>query len=352
MISFIIIPILTILFVIYITNIITFSTNNEINIILLIMLIIGILLLTSILPYSLNSLFKKSPLIKRLKHKPMLVILYVLSLLISLLGISLIINGILYSFNIISILCATIFLIIFIFMNYYVFIKNNKKDYIAIKKNGFLNALIVFIFVLTSLVLLFFLTKYAIKYFSDSDTSTTTTNITLSNMNNRVANYLNDVSRVRKFENKERILLILPSNYDLVDNKNYYLEINRNDNGLLNTHYGTYTLKNNTLTIDENQEQFSITEGGISSTTGFLNIFDSEYKYYYFNDNVESYLLIINSTLKSEVGLFLSSSKDGTKVITSSFVENQTSITFNSKEVFIKSGMNVSINNRELVLVS
>lgn len=220
------------------------------------------------------------------------------------------------------------------------------------KKNPFINALIIIVCLLIGGTLVFFVTKYAIKYINGGESEKTTKPTTEFNLHSRVETYLNDFTHVRKFENSERIIILLPSNYDLVNNNNYYLSINRNSESIINEEYGTYTINGDVLVLNESQENFVITEGGISSNDRILNIFDSEYKYYYFNDGVKAHLLLINGTLKAETSLYLTSSNGVTNVSINRFNETIESITLNSGETFIKSGENVSINDLNLTLAS
>lgn len=218
------------------------------------------------------------------------------------------------------------------------------------KKNSFINTLVVILCLIVGGSLIFLMTKYAIKYINEGENTTTKIPTTTMNLHERVLAYLNDTTHVRKFENSESIILLLPSNYDLVNNQNYYLNINRDSNAIINEEYGTYSINEDTLILNESQEKFVITEGGISSDDTILNIFDSEYKYYYYNNGVEAYILLVNGTLKAETSLFLSSSNNVTNVSISRFIETPENITLNSGEAFIKSGNNVSFNNLILTL--
>lgn len=218
------------------------------------------------------------------------------------------------------------------------------------KKNPFMGALVVILCLLIGGVLIFLITKYSIKYINGGETSTTSSTTTKFNLHSRVEAYLNDFTRVRKFESRERIIFLLPSNYDLVNNNNYYLSIKRDDNRIISEEYGTYTINEDELILNEIQEKFVITEGGISLGDTILNIFDSEYKYYYYNDGLQTNLLLINGTLKAETSLYLTSSNSVTNVSISRYVETLENITLNSGESFIKSGNNVSFNDLILTL--
>lgn len=123
MIALIIIPILSILLTVYISNIISFSINNDINTILTLCSILGILLLTLILPNSLRKMFKKSYFVQKLSNKANILCVYIFFLLLFLYGISLIINGVFYAFKILKIFIGIFIILLFIYANILIFKK-------------------------------------------------------------------------------------------------------------------------------------------------------------------------------------------------------------------------------------
>lgn len=219
------------------------------------------------------------------------------------------------------------------------------------KKNPLINALIVIISLIVGGTLIFFAFKYSKEFIDKGEEPTTTTTTTRLNMHTKVLNYLNDLSKVRKFETSSRILFLLPENFDLVNNSLYYFSIDKNESSVINQTYGTYTIVDEALVLDNN-ERFEITEGGISQNDIILNIYDDEYKYYYSKNERYNSLLLINGTLKCETSLYLTSDTISTNIIMSSYQETQDSIILSNGTVFSKQDKVIvdNINNKYLTL--
>lgn len=219
------------------------------------------------------------------------------------------------------------------------------------KKNPLINALIVIISLIVGGALIFFVLKYSKEFIDKGEEPTTTTTTTRLNMHTKVLNYLTDLSKVRKFETSSRILFLLPGNFDLVNNSLYYFSIDKNEASVINQTYGTYTIVDEALVLDNN-ERFEITEGGISQNDIILNIYDDEYKYYYSKNEGYNSLLLINGTLKCETSLYLTSDTISTNIIMSGFQENQDSIILSNGTVFSKQDKVIvdNINNKYLTL--
>lgn len=217
------------------------------------------------------------------------------------------------------------------------------------KKNPLINALIVIISLIVGGALIFFVLKYSKEFIDKGEEPTTTTTTTRLNMHTKVLNYLTDLSKVRKFETSSRILFLLPENFDLVNNSLYYFSIDRNDSSVINQTYGTYTIVDESLVLDNN-ERFEITEGGISQNDIILNIYDDEYKYYYSKNERYNSLLLINGTLKCETSLYLTSDTISTNIIMSGYQEDQNAITLNNGMVFQKIDKSLVYNNNNLTL--
>lgn len=219
------------------------------------------------------------------------------------------------------------------------------------KKNPLINALIVIISLIVGGALIFFVLKYSKEFIDKGEEPTTTTTTTRLNMHTKVLNYLTDLSKVRKFETSSRILFLLPENFDLVNNSLYYFSIDKNESSVINQTYGTYTIVDEALVLDNN-ERFEITEGGISQNDIILNIYDDEYKYYYSKNEGYNSLLLINGTLKCETSLYLTSDTISTNIIMSSYQETQDSIILSNGTVFSKQDKVIvdNINNKYLTL--
>jgi hypothetical protein len=216
------------------------------------------------------------------------------------------------------------------------------------KKNPIINALIVIICLLIGGFLIYVVLKYSKMYISSDNTTTTTT--TSLTMTSKVSTYLNDLSKVRKFETSTNIIFLLPENYDLVNNNLYYLYIEKNSTEITFSKYGTYTLENDELTLVDLDAKFVITEGGISSDNLILNVFDDEYKYYYNKTNENTNLLLINGNPNSSIALYLTSNGISTNIITSSYEETSDSINLTDVGIFTKENNNLLIDNTYLTL--
>lgn len=218
------------------------------------------------------------------------------------------------------------------------------------KKNPIINALIVLICLVVGGFLIFFVLKYS-KEFIDNGEETTTTTTTRMNLHTKVLNYLSDLSKVRKFETSSRIIFLLPEKFDLVNNSLYYFSIDKNDSSVINESYGTYTIVEETLILD-NGERFEITEGGISQNDIILNIYDDEYKYYYSKSEEYNSLLLINGTLRCETSLYLTSNATSTNIIISAFEEDDNNIIMSNGVVFNKQDKVIvdNINKKYLTL--
>lgn len=217
------------------------------------------------------------------------------------------------------------------------------------KKNPLINALIVIISLIVGGALIFFVLKYSKEFIDKGEEPTTTTTTTRLNMHTKVLNYLTDLSKVRKFETSSRILFLLPENFDLVNNSLYYFSIDKNEASVINQTYGTYTIVDEALVLDNN-ERFEITEGGISQNDINLNIYDDEYKYYYSKNEGYNSLLLINGTLKCETSLYLTSDTISTNIIMSGYQEDQNAITLSNGMVFQKIDKSLVYNNNNLTL--
>lgn len=219
------------------------------------------------------------------------------------------------------------------------------------KRNPFFSALIVIICLAVAAVLIFYILKYT-KKFVDYEEPTTTTTTTKLTMHSKVANYLKDTSKVRKFETSNKIIFLLPKDYDKVNNNLYYFYINKDNTGVVNSSYGTYTIVGEDLTLNDKNEKFVITEGGISYNNIILNIFDSEYKYYYSKSEQLNSLLLINGTPNSEISLYLTSNSVNTNIIVSEFTESDDGIYLSHGETFNKVPKGLVINGANLTLSS
>lgn len=218
------------------------------------------------------------------------------------------------------------------------------------KRHGYMFVVVIVTVIVVSIAVgfvIYKLTSSVVKY-SDDKHSTTTTTITTSPLD-RFNSYLRDYSKVRKFVGDNYILLLTKDGIDLKNNKEYYLLLHTSDEGLIENKYGTYTIENNKVKLDNSSYEYN--QEGIKYNDELLKIYDSEMKYYQYKDNEISYLLIINATMKNEFSMFISSNKDNVDVKLQTFKETDSSITLGDNTVFAKVENNITYNNYTLTLV-
>ncbi|MCX4365290.1 MAG: hypothetical protein OSJ70_05915 [Bacilli bacterium] len=216
------------------------------------------------------------------------------------------------------------------------------------------NKFVIFLAVLFALVVIiaagYGIVKLTNKAMTYGDETTTTSTTTKQSEKSKLLSYLNDETKIRKFQSDNYILVLCPSGIDLtVANRKYYVLLNISDNGLLNAKYGAYTLNEGVLKLD-NQEM-PIGDNGITYNNESLKIFDTEMKYYQYKDSTRSYLLFINGTLKNEQYFFLESATT-TNVKIGTYKETIDSITLNDNRVFTKVNNDVTYNNYTLKMYS
>lgn len=221
-------------------------------------------------------------------------------------------------------------------------------------KHKKVNKFVIFLAVLFAIAVIivagYGIVKLTNKAMTYGDESTTTSTTTKQSEQSKFLNYLNDQTKIRKFQGDNYILVLCPSGLDLTnDNKDYYILLNVSSNGLLNAKYGAYTLNEGVLKLD-NQET-PIGDNGITYNNESLKIFDTEMKYYLYKDSTRSYLLYINGTLKNEQYFFIDSSTI-TNVKLGSYTETLDSITLNDNTVFTKVNNDVTYNNYTLKMYS
>lgn len=221
-------------------------------------------------------------------------------------------------------------------------------------KNKKVNKFVIFLAVLFAIIVIVVagygivkLTNKAMTYGDEPTTSSTTTK---QSEESKFLSYLNDETKIRKFQGDNYILVLCPSGIDLTSaNRKYYIILNTSANGLLNAKYGSYTLNEGVLKLD-NQET-PIGDNGITYNNESLKIYDTEMKYYQYKDNTRSYLLFINGTLKNEQYFFVDSSTT-TNVKLGTYKETLDSITLNDNTVFAKVNNDVTYNNYTLKMYS
>lgn len=221
-------------------------------------------------------------------------------------------------------------------------------------KNKKVNKFVIFLAVLFAIIVIaiagYGIVKLTNKVMTYGDEPTTTSTTTKQSEESKFLSYLNDETKIRKFQGDNYILVLCPSGIDLTSaNRKYYILLNISANGLLNAKYGAYTLNEGVLKLD-NQET-PIGDNGITYNNESLKIYDTEMKYYQYKDNTRSYLLFINGTLKNEQYFFVDSSTT-TNVKLGTYKETLDSITLNDNTVFAKVNNDVTYNNYTLKMYS
>lgn len=222
------------------------------------------------------------------------------------------------------------------------------------KMNPLLRAVIVILLLTLTCAIAYFAIAFVKSVGKDGNEDIPTTTTKRSELA-KIQDYINDFSRMRKFQDDNTIILLSPKSFDLVNGLNYYLLINYTEEGIKDTSYGTYSVdeENVKLTATNSPEvSYKITDKGISLNGAILNIMDSEMKYYEYKSKNETKLLIINGTLKSEYAMYIESNLNDTKVITTPYVETMESITLNTGLVFKKVNNKLKYGSSELTLRS
>ncbi len=194
--------------------------------------------------------------------------------------------------------------------------KHNKASYVLI---------VLFLIVVIGCVLIgvYSLSKYLME---DTEKTTTTPTTTKMSEEKRFKSYLNDGTKVRKYQSAHYILLLGKYNVDLKEKKNYYLLLQTDENGILSKKDGTYTVNEDEILLDN--EKFTFNESGINYGGEVLATKDTEMKYYQYQDSGISYLLLINGTIKGEYAQFIISTPNNTEVLSGPYTETKENIQF------------------------
>ena len=67
-------------------------------------------------------------------------------------------------------------------------------------------------------------------------------------------------------------------------------------------------------------------------------------KYYYYKDDVNANILIVNGTLLGEYAMYISSNTNEKNIIIDRFSETQEAITMDNGTEFVKSGNDIVVN--------
>jgi hypothetical protein len=214
---------------------------------------------------------------------------------------------------------------------------NNKIKY---KKTPLI---VKFLSIVITLLIIFFVSFYVIKYASnfikegEVKEETTTTISALK----KSQDYFNK-DTVRKYETEGKILLFLPKEYN---NTVYYIEYD--NTGVTNTSVGNYTDDSIELTMDE-EYTYEVSNNGLMINGVEYKINSGELKYYTYKDNKNLNILIINATPNALRGLYINNNN----YLEGSYMEYEDKITITDslEHVFIKNGDTLTYNGVNLSL--
>lgn len=236
---------------------------------------------------------------------------------------------------------------------------NEKKastvnNQISIKKAHPFFRMLFVIFLLGIAIFLSYLVYKLASKAMNYDNNVTTTTTTTTSPTNKISNYLNKTSKVRKFQSDDNIIILSPSGYDLYSNASYFMNLTTSENGILEYHTGTYTINGEQLTLKyaNNQEKiYEVSSSGLVEGERKYQIFDTEMKYYSYKSEEETKLLIINGTLKNEFALFIESNASSVNTTAINYTETTENITLDNGLQFIKNGNLLNYEKLSLELV-
>lgn len=207
------------------------------------------------------------------------------------------------------------------------------------KRNPFVSLLIGVFFIGIAGALtygVYLLTSNYLKKEEEKYTTTTTTTARV----NYFQNYITNFKTLRKFQNENTILLLLP---DLAGGLKRYIMVNTSENGIISETYGTYNIVNGELSLvgqDNTYKSLTVGESSLESATLNLDMYDQEIKYYVVNNPEIEQMLIINGTLANEFACLVNNEVFSFY----KYTETYDAITLDNGQVFTKQGNSV-INN-------
>ncbi|MCH5166694.1 MAG: hypothetical protein J1F35_02255 [Erysipelotrichales bacterium] len=176
-------------------------------------------------------------------------------------------------------------------------------------------------------------------YIKKDDARHTTTTTTTQEVN-RFHEYLVNYSKLRKFQNSNTILILLPTIYPKTQK---YMLFNTSEEGILYQEEGTYNIVNNVLGLTSSEDgyrTFVITEINLIADGISLDTFDQEVKYYAQTQEEIERILVINGTTNNEVAYYC----DLGVCSIHKYTEDAEAITLDNGITFAKNENNI-INN-------
>ncbi len=214
------------------------------------------------------------------------------------------------------------------------------------KKHPLVNILIGLFFIALAGVLTFFGLKLVKGYIKYDDARHTTEKTTTEKIN-YFQKYVYDNERMRKFQNDNTILILLPT---LASNEYKYIYANKDVDGILKTEEGTYNIQNKQISLfnsESIENTFFIGDSNISYGELSLAMYDQEFKYYISkNDGIDS-LLVLNAKVDSSFAYF----SDSNNHMFANFTETQNDISLSNGYIFNKVGTNLEFNGLTYIYV-
>lgn len=207
------------------------------------------------------------------------------------------------------------------------------------KRNPIVNFLIVLVLFIGAGYLAYLGYRLTSKYIEADDAKHSTTSSTTTKAN-PFPTYVYKRDIARKFQNDTMTLILVPVTHDF---SYRYILFTKNDEGIINKEEGTYDLKNNTLGLnstDGNYRLFIVDDHNLSCDGVALEMYDSEMKYYKYQDDNSTIILLLNGAIKYELAYYYNNGVFSLY----NYTEDASSITLENGEVFTKSGFTV-INN-------
>ena len=216
------------------------------------------------------------------------------------------------------------------------------NDSIKVEKRNPIVSLFIGILLIGFAAFLAFLGyKLLSEYIKKDDTKYTTTTTTTHEVNH-FYEYISNFSILRKFQNDNNILILLPRMSSNIDR---YIYFSISSNGIINKEEGTYNIKNEVIglasTLDD-YKTFILSDKALVADGVILNMYDQEVKYYRSNSDTTTKLLIINGTSLNEIAYYYEDDNYGFH----NYIETGQSITLDNGQVFTKTENDI-INNGE-----
>lgn len=205
------------------------------------------------------------------------------------------------------------------------------------KRNPFISFLIGAFFIGVAGALAFVGYRLLNDYITKDDAKYTTTTTTTKKVNNFEL-YLFDKTKLRKFQNSDKILILLPT---LTLNDNRYIFVSISKEGILKREEGTYNIQNNVISListEPTETNINITEDSLNYEDMSLNMYDQEVKYYEKKSEEIESILIMNGTADNSFAYLYELGNHAFY----DFTESADEIALSNGQIFKKEGININ----------